>query len=171
MPAWPIIDDEDITDRWPDGIHVTGPGFPHRPPSSTAAPVLSKPTAPVAAASYMRARTEIETDGKTGRQSIILHRNSLSAEQGPRHRKNRRTGQGKEAGGHQSELRDESDKDGMRIVIEVKRGEVAEVVVNNLFAQTRCKACFSINMVALVRRPAAHPQPEGHDFRVCASPP
>jgi len=49
-----------------------------------------------------------------------------------------------------SELRDESDKDGMRIVIELKRGEVAEVVLNNLYAQTPMETVFGINMVALV---------------------
>jgi len=49
-----------------------------------------------------------------------------------------------------SELRDESDKDGMRIVIELRRGEVPEVVVNNLFAQTQMESVFGINVVALV---------------------
>ncbi|MGN6152542.1 MAG: DNA gyrase subunit A [Lysobacteraceae bacterium] len=49
-----------------------------------------------------------------------------------------------------SELRDESDKDGMRIYIEVKRGESAEVVLNNLYAQTPMESVFGINMVALV---------------------
>ena len=49
-----------------------------------------------------------------------------------------------------SELRDESDKDGMRIYIEVKRGESAEVVLNNLYAQTQMESVFGINMVALV---------------------
>ncbi len=49
-----------------------------------------------------------------------------------------------------SELRDESDKDGMRIYIEVKRGESAEVVLNNLYSQTQMESVFSINMVALV---------------------
>ncbi|WP_397595685.1 DNA gyrase subunit A [Silanimonas sp.] len=49
-----------------------------------------------------------------------------------------------------SELRDESDKDGMRIYIEVKRGESAEVVLNNLYAQTQMETVFGINMVALV---------------------
>ena len=49
-----------------------------------------------------------------------------------------------------TELRDESDKDGMRIVIELRRGEVAEVIVNNLFAQTQMEGVFGINMVALV---------------------
>lgn len=49
-----------------------------------------------------------------------------------------------------SELRDESDKDGMRIFIEVKRGESAEVVLNNLYSQTPMESTFGINMVALV---------------------
>ncbi|MFN3963973.1 MAG: DNA gyrase subunit A [Silanimonas lenta] len=49
-----------------------------------------------------------------------------------------------------SELRDESDKDGMRVYIEVKRGESAEVVLNNLYAQTPMESVFGINMVALV---------------------
>ena len=49
-----------------------------------------------------------------------------------------------------SELRDESDKDGMRVVIELKRGEVAEIVLNNLYAQTPMETVFGINMVALL---------------------
>ncbi len=49
-----------------------------------------------------------------------------------------------------SELRDESDKDGMRMVIELRRGEVAEVVLNNLYQQTQMQTVFGINMVALV---------------------
>src|SRR5579862_3414625 len=49
-----------------------------------------------------------------------------------------------------SELRDESDKDGMRVVIELKRGEVPEVVLNNLYAQTPMETVFGINMVALL---------------------
>ncbi|ELA08203.1 DNA gyrase subunit A [Moraxella macacae 0408225] len=48
-----------------------------------------------------------------------------------------------------SEIRDESDKDGMRIAIDLKRGENTEVVVNNLFLQTPLESSFSINMVAL----------------------
>ncbi|MEE9326190.1 MAG: DNA gyrase subunit A [Cocleimonas sp.] len=49
-----------------------------------------------------------------------------------------------------SELRDESDKDGMRMVIELKRGEIAEVVLNNLYKQTQMQNSFGINMVALI---------------------
>ncbi|WP_129135648.1 DNA gyrase subunit A [Luteimonas sp. YGD11-2] len=49
-----------------------------------------------------------------------------------------------------SELRDESDKDGMRIYIEIKRGDSAEVVLNNLYQQTQMESVFGINMVAIV---------------------
>jgi DNA gyrase subunit A len=49
-----------------------------------------------------------------------------------------------------SELRDESDKDGMRVVIELKRGELTDVVLNNLYKQTPLQSVFGINMVALV---------------------
>jgi DNA gyrase subunit A len=48
-----------------------------------------------------------------------------------------------------SELRDESDKDGMRVVIELKRGESSDVVLNNLYKQTPMQSVFGINMVAL----------------------
>ncbi|MGY1519992.1 DNA gyrase subunit A [Luteimonas sp. A482] len=54
-----------------------------------------------------------------------------------------------------SELRDESDKDGMRIYIEIKRGDSAEVVLNNLYQQTQMESVFGINMVAIV---AGRPQ-------------
>jgi len=49
-----------------------------------------------------------------------------------------------------SEIRDESDKDGMRLVIELRRGEVPEVVLNNLYKQTQFQTVFGINMVALL---------------------
>ena len=49
-----------------------------------------------------------------------------------------------------SALRDESDKDGMRMVIELRRGEVGEVILNNLYKQTQLQTVFGINMVALI---------------------
>ena len=49
-----------------------------------------------------------------------------------------------------TELRDESDKDGMRVVIELRRGEVPEVILNNLYAQTQLQSVFGINVVALI---------------------
>ena len=48
-----------------------------------------------------------------------------------------------------SDIRDESDKDGMRIVVELKRGEISDVVLNNLYKQTPMQSVFGINMVAL----------------------
>src|SRR5690606_37815676 len=49
-----------------------------------------------------------------------------------------------------TELRDESDKEGIRVVIELRRGEIPEVVLNNLFLHTQMQTVFGINMVALV---------------------
>ncbi|MGH8520662.1 MAG: DNA gyrase subunit A [Gammaproteobacteria bacterium] len=49
------------------------------------------------------------------------------------------------------ELRDESDKDGMRMVVELRRGEIAEVVLNNLYQQTQMQVVFGVNMVALIQ--------------------
>ncbi len=49
-----------------------------------------------------------------------------------------------------TEMRDESDKDGMRVVIEVRRGDSAEVLENNLYSQTQMESVFGINMVALI---------------------
>jgi DNA gyrase subunit A len=49
-----------------------------------------------------------------------------------------------------TEIRDESDKDGMRVVIELRRGEVPEVILNNLYKQTQLQDTFGMNMVALV---------------------
>lgn len=49
-----------------------------------------------------------------------------------------------------SELRDESDKDGMRIVMEIRKGKVSEIILNNLYAQTQMQISFGVNMVALV---------------------
>ena len=48
-------------------------------------------------------------------------------------------------------LRDESDKDGMRMVIELRRGEIADVVLNNLYQHTLLQSVFGINMVASLK--------------------
>jgi hypothetical protein len=58
-----------------------------------------------------------------------------------------------------SHIQDESDKSGMRVVIELKRGEVPEVVLNNLYKQTQLQDTFGINMVALIDgQPAVQPE-------------
>jgi DNA gyrase subunit A len=98
---------------------------------------------------YMRARHNIETDAKTGRQTIIFTEIPYQLNKARVIEKIAELVKEKKLEGI-SELRDESDKDGMRIVIELKRGEVAEVVVNNLFAQTQLQSVFGINMVALI---------------------
>jgi DNA gyrase subunit A len=96
----------------------------------------------------IRARTNIEEiDGK-GRQAIIVTELPYQVNKARLLERIADLVRAKEIDGI-SELRDESDKDGMRVVIELKRGEVAEIVLNNLYAQTPMETVFGINMVAL----------------------
>ena len=96
----------------------------------------------------MRARTHFE-DLEKGRQSIIIdelpyqvNKANLLIKIGELVREKRLEGL--------SDLRDESDKSGMRVVIELKRGEMPEVVLNNLYKLTPMQDTFGMNMVALV---------------------
>ncbi len=98
---------------------------------------------------YMRARTEIETNPATGKQTILVHELPYQVNKARMIEKIAELVKDKRLEGI-TELRDESDKDGMRVVIELRRGEVAEVVLNNLFQQTAMQSVFGINMVALV---------------------
>jgi DNA gyrase subunit A len=98
---------------------------------------------------YMRARTEIETDEGNGKQTIIVNELPYQVNKARLIEKIAELVKEKRIEGI-TELRDESDKDGMRIVIELRRGEVAEVVLNNLYQQTAMQSVFGINMVALV---------------------
>ncbi len=70
-----------------------------------------------------------------------------------------------------SHIQDESDKSGMRLVIELKRGEVPEVVLNNLYKQTQLQDTFGMNMVALIDGQPTPVQPQGPDQRLPAAPP
>ncbi|MFY8273410.1 DNA topoisomerase (ATP-hydrolyzing) subunit A [Pseudoalteromonas sp. SSDWG2] len=97
---------------------------------------------------YIRARAEVEVDEKTGRETIIVHEIPYQVNKARLIEKIAELVKEKKIEGI-SALRDESDKDGMRIVIEIKRGEVGEVVLNNLYAQTQMQTVFGINMVAL----------------------
>ncbi|MFP5374814.1 MAG: DNA gyrase subunit A [Gammaproteobacteria bacterium] len=97
----------------------------------------------------MRARAEIEVDDRTGREAIAVTEIPYQVNKARLIEKIAELVKEKKLEGI-SELRDESDKDGMRIYIEVKRGESAEVVLNNLYSQTPMEAVFGINMVALV---------------------
>ncbi len=97
----------------------------------------------------MRARADIEVDDRTGREAIIVTEIPYQVNKARLIEKIAELVKEKRLEGI-SELRDESDKDGMRIYIEVKRGESAEVVLNNLYSQTPMESVFGINMVALV---------------------
>ena len=97
----------------------------------------------------MRARADIEVDEKSGRESIIVTEIPYQVNKAKLIEKIAELVKEKKLEGI-SELRDESDKDGMRIYIEIKRGEAADVVLNNLYSQTPMESVFGINMVALV---------------------
>ncbi|HYR01184.1 MAG TPA: DNA topoisomerase (ATP-hydrolyzing), partial [Casimicrobiaceae bacterium] len=97
----------------------------------------------------IRARTHVEDIGKGERQAIVVdeipyqvNKANLLIRIGELVREKRLEGI--------SDLRDESDKSGMRVVIELKRGEVPEIVQNNLFKLTQLQDSFGMNMVALV---------------------
>jgi DNA gyrase subunit A len=98
---------------------------------------------------YMRARAEIEIDGKTRRETIIVTEIPYQLNKARLIERIAELVKEKKLEGI-SELRDESDKDGLRIVIELKRGETGDVVLNNLYSQTQMQNVFGINVVALV---------------------
>jgi len=98
---------------------------------------------------YMRARHHIEQLEKGNREAIVFTEIPYQLNKARVIEKIAELVKDKKLEGI-SELRDESDKEGMRIVIELRRGENADVVVNNLFIQTQLQGVFGINMVALV---------------------
>ncbi|MBU2097760.1 MAG: DNA gyrase subunit A [Gammaproteobacteria bacterium] len=98
---------------------------------------------------YMRARAEVIEDNKSGKQTIIITEIPYQLNKARLVEKIAELVKEKKIEGI-TELRDESDKDGLRVVIELRRGEVGEVVLNNLYAQTQMQSVFGINMVALV---------------------
>ena len=98
----------------------------------------------------MRARTHFEDMDKAGnRQAIIVDEIPYQVNKAVLQQKIAELVNEKKIEGI-SDIRDESDKQGMRVVIELKRGENAEVVLNNLFKLTQLQDSFGINMVALV---------------------
>ncbi len=140
------IDDEDISI---EGLmeHILGPDFP------TAAIINGRRGILDAYRTgrgkiHIRARAEVETDEKTGRETIIVNEIPYQVNKARLIEKIAELVKEKRLEGI-SALRDESDKDGMRIVIEVKRDAVGEVVLNNLYLLTQMQTTFGINMVAL----------------------
>lgn len=97
---------------------------------------------------YIRAKADIEVDEHSNRETIIVTELPYQVNKARLIEKIAELVKDKKIEGI-SGLRDESDKDGMRVVIELKRGENGEVVLNNLYAQTQLQVVFGINMVAL----------------------
>ena len=97
---------------------------------------------------HIRGKYHFEEDAKTGRTTIVFTEIPYQVNKAKTIERIAELVKEKKLEGI-SELRDESDKDGMRIAIDLKRGENAEVVVNNLFLNTQLENSFSINMVCL----------------------
>ncbi len=142
-----LLDNEDITvDELMEHIH--GPDFPTAGIINGRAGIIEAYKTGRGRI-YMRARAEIIEDAKTSRQTIIVTEIPYQLNKARLIERIAELVKEKKIEGI-TELRDESDKDGMRIVIELRRGEVGEVVLNNLYAQTQMQSVFGINMVALV---------------------
>ncbi len=95
----------------------------------------------------VRARAEIETNN-SGRESIVIHELPYQVNKARMIEKIARLVKNRNLEGI-SAIRDESDKSGMRVVIEIKRGEQADIILNNLYKQTNMQTVFGINIVAL----------------------
>ncbi|MGL6160396.1 DNA gyrase subunit A [Microbulbifer sp.] len=98
---------------------------------------------------YVRAKADVIRDDKTNRETIIITEIPYQLNKARLIERIAELVKEKKIEGI-SELRDESDKDGLRVVIELKRGELGDVVLNNLYSQTQLENVFGINMVALV---------------------
>ncbi|NIP13269.1 MAG: DNA gyrase subunit A [Pseudomonadales bacterium] len=128
--------------------HVQGPDFP------TAAIINGRAGIVQAYRSgrgriFVRARAEVVGDKKSGKDTIVITEIPYQLNKARLIEKIAELVKDKKIEGI-TELRDESDKDGLRIVIELRRGEPGEVVLNNLYAQTQLQSVFGINCVALV---------------------
>ena len=97
---------------------------------------------------YMRARTHIESDDEKGMHSIIVTELPYQVNKARLMEKIAELVKDKKISGVR-ELRDESDKDGMRMVIDLRKGEVPDVLLNNLYQHTQMQNVFGINIVAL----------------------
>ena len=97
---------------------------------------------------HIRSKTSIEED-KNGKQSLIIHEIPYMVNKARMLEKIAELVKDKKIEGI-TEIRDESDKDGLRVVIEVRKGDSVEVLENNLFAQTQLEQSFGINFTVLV---------------------
>ncbi len=127
--------------------HIPGPDFPTAGIINGAAGIYSAYCTGRGRV-HIRAKTKIEIINARGKEAIIVTELPYQVNKARLIEKIADLVREKRIEGI-SELRDESDKDGMRIVIEIKNGEVSDVVLNNLYKQTSMQSVFGINMVAL----------------------
>lgn len=97
----------------------------------------------------VRAKTHFETDEKSGKEKVVITELPYQVNKARLVERIAELVKEKKLEGITA-LRDESDKDGMRVVVELRRGENAEIILNNLFVQTQLQSVFGINIVALV---------------------
>ncbi|MFD2230753.1 DNA gyrase subunit A [Alkalimarinus sediminis] len=98
---------------------------------------------------YLRGRYEVESNAKNGKDTLVITEIPYQVNKAKLIEKIADLVKEKKIEGI-TELRDESNKEGMRIVIELRRGEMPDVIMNNLYAQTQLENVFGINMVALI---------------------
>jgi DNA gyrase subunit A len=127
--------------------HIPGPDFPTAGIINGAAGIYSAYRTGRGRV-HVRGRTHVEDVAKGAREAIIVTELPFQVNKARLIEKIADLVRDKRIEGIR-ELRDESDKDGMRIVIELKKGEVADVILNNLYKQTPMQSVFGINMVAL----------------------
>jgi len=143
-----MIDDPEID---LDGlmVHIQGPDFPTAGIINGAAGIRQAYKTGRGRI-HVRARVETETFGRGGeREALIVTQLPYTVNKARLVEKIATLVRDKKLTGI-SDLRDESDKRGMRVVIELKRGEIPEVVLNNLYQHTSMQQVIGINMVALV---------------------
>ncbi len=127
--------------------HIPGPDFPTAGIINGAAGIYSAYKTGRGRV-HIRGRTNVEVINSRGKEAIIVTELPYQVNKARLIEKIADLVREKRIEGI-SELRDESDKDGMRIVIELKMGEVSDVILNNLYKQTSLQSVFGINMVAL----------------------
>ncbi|MDD4967028.1 DNA gyrase subunit A [Halothiobacillus sp.] len=142
-----LIDDPD-TDDETLLAHVPGPDFPTAGIINGAAGIREAYLTGRGRV-VMRARTHFEEDDRAGKAIIIVTELPYQVNKARLIERIAELVREKKIEGI-TELRDESDKDGMRIVMELRRGELPDVMLNNLYQQTQMQSVFGINMVAIV---------------------
>ena len=142
-----LIENPDLTI---EGImqHVPGPDFPTAAFIHGRAGIIEAYRTGRGRIS-VRARTNIETDEKSGKEKIIVTELPYQVNKARLVERIAELVKDKKLEGITA-LRDESDKQGMRVVIELRRGENSDVILNNLFVHTQLQSVYGINMVALV---------------------